>query len=63
MSKNSKNSFKNRNELEKYENARCFYCNNNFKVSEINKFIDDEQTALCPVCSCDSVLPIKFKIV
>jgi hypothetical protein len=35
----------------------CFYCLKFFDASEIEDWIDKEQTALCPHCGIDSVLP------
>jgi hypothetical protein len=35
----------------------CFYCLQTFAPSEITKWIDKGQTALCPKCGIDSVLP------
>ena len=36
----------------------CFYCRQTFEPSEINEWTDGDGTALCPVCSIDSVLPL-----
>lgn len=35
----------------------CFYCKQTFSASEIDRWIDDGKTALCPKCGIDSVLP------
>jgi ssDNA-binding Zn-finger/Zn-ribbon topoisomerase 1 len=35
----------------------CFYCQQTFPASEITEWIDGEQSALCPKCGIDSVLP------
>jgi hypothetical protein len=34
----------------------CFYCMRMFKPSEIKEWIDDDTTALCPLCGIDSVI-------
>jgi hypothetical protein len=34
----------------------CFYCLGVFKPSEIAKWVDSENTALCPKCGIDSVI-------
>jgi len=51
-----KHSFKNRSEIEKSTLCGCFYCEKNFTPKEIQGWIDDEQTAMCPFCGIDSVL-------
>jgi hypothetical protein len=38
--------------------AGCFYCVTVFDVQEIDEWIDGGQTALCPHCGIDSVLPV-----
>lgn len=43
--------------LEQGEDASCFYCCTTFKVAGIKEWIRSEQTALCPRCGIDSVLP------
>ena len=35
----------------------CFYCQAIFLTDEISTWIDDEQTAVCPRCGVDAVLP------
>ncbi len=47
---------RNREALEKVERAGCFYCLSTFAPSEIEEWIDEEGTALCPRCGIDSVL-------
>jgi hypothetical protein len=34
----------------------CFYCLNIFSSSEIQQWIDNGQTAMCPYCGIDSVI-------
>ena len=43
--------------LERETDACCFYCQGSFEVSEITLWTDQGQTALCPLCGIDSVLP------
>lgn len=52
-------SFENEYLLKKVKMCGCFYCKRIFKVSEINEWIDDESgnTAVCPYCGIDSVIP------
>lgn len=50
-------SFKNKEELLKYGDCGCYYCISQYKVEEITDYIDNGQTAVCPKCGIDSVLP------
>jgi len=34
----------------------CFHCRATFSPSAIDEWTDDDQTALCPKCSIDSVI-------
>lgn len=43
--------------LEKSGVAGCFYCCDTFHPSEVKEWIDGGDTALCPKCGIDSVLP------
>ena len=48
--------------LERYDRgghkeAGCFYCMKIFHPSEIKEWTDNEQTAFCPKCHIDAVLP------
>lgn len=47
----------NRKKLEQCTFARCGYCLELLLVSEIVQWTDNEQTAICPVCHVDAVLP------
>jgi hypothetical protein len=49
------------NHKEALQNAKlcgCFYCSRTYGPSEINEWIDGGDTALCPRCSIDSVIPL-----
>ncbi len=37
--------------------AACYYCQTVFPASLISEFTDGQQTALCPYCGTDAVLP------
>ena len=39
------------------EKCYCFYCQKKFNSSNVKDYIDDGQTALCPKCEVDAVLP------
>ena len=41
------------------EQAGCFYCLSVFAPAEVVEWIDDDDTALCPHCGIDAVLPSK----
>lgn len=45
--------------LKEAQQCACFYCLNYFDYTAIGEdnWIDDDNTALCPYCSIDSVLP------
>lgn len=46
----------NRQEIAKSEACGCFYCLAVFGPSEIEEWVDNDDTALCPRCGIDSVL-------
>ena len=35
----------------------CFFCLHIFKSDMIDRWIDDESTAICPYCAVDAVMP------
>ncbi|MEM0999058.1 MAG: hypothetical protein AAGN35_18505 [Bacteroidota bacterium] len=47
----------NRAALAQSDQAACYYCRTTFAASEVAEFTDDAQTALCPYCGIDAVLP------
>jgi hypothetical protein len=48
-----------RAEVEKSDVCGCFYCLSTFAPSEIQEWVDDGRTALCPKCEIDAVLADK----
>jgi len=54
-----KHSSRHRGELEASEICGCFYCLRVYPPKEIQEWIDDETTALCPHCGIDSVIGSK----
>ena len=38
-------------------NCYCFYCKSIIDSSEIKDYIDNGQTALCPECDMDAIIP------
>jgi len=47
----------NRNTIENNTQCGCYFCTTVFKGSEITEWVDDGQTALCPHCDIDAVIP------
>jgi hypothetical protein len=48
----------NKEALSSGEEAGCFYCQRTCRLSDIKKWVDlTSDTAICPHCSIDSVLP------
>ncbi len=43
--------------IEESENCYCFHCNKKLKATDIEKYIDNNQTALCPHCLSTSIIP------
>jgi hypothetical protein len=39
------------------KNCGCFYCLSIFEPDKITRWTDNSQTALCPNCGVDAVLP------
>ena len=44
--------------LEKVSECACYYCCKVFKPSDIKEWVDKSDTALCPHCAVDAVLPV-----
>jgi hypothetical protein len=49
-------AMKNRKELT--DRCSCYHCLAEFDVEEIKEWTDQGETAICPHCNIDSVLPI-----
>jgi hypothetical protein len=60
----AKLSMHNRRVIESAEICGCYHCLSMFRVEEIKEWTDGGDTAICPKCSVDSVLPegIDFRI-
>ncbi len=50
-------SFHNRTEIEAAGECACYYCLETFPSAEVVKWADEGQTAVCPRCGIDSVVP------
>ena len=47
----------NKSLVEKSTICYCFYCKSTVDARDIDEFIDSEQTALCPKCGIDAIIP------
>jgi hypothetical protein len=52
----SKYSIRNKESIKKSKKCGCYYCLNIFYYKNIEHWIDNNQTALCPRCKIDSVI-------
>lgn len=57
LEKASELSFKNREMVEKSGQCGCYYCCKIYDAKLVWEYVDDDKTALCPMCYIDSVLP------
>lgn len=55
-------SFGNRKEMQAAKQGACFHCLRVFNSQLIRAWEDGEQTAVCPYCLIDSVIPVDSKI-
>lgn len=53
-------AFKNRKTLEVSGSCGCFGCQKMFPFAEVKSWTDQYQTALCPHCEREAVLPVEF---
>ena len=51
-----KNCYDHKEEILKSKKCGCFYCLAIFKPNEIEEWIDQGKSALCPKCGIDSVI-------
>lgn len=57
----TKLSFKSRVQIEEVGIASCYYCFKTFKAKKIKEWADKGETAICPYCYIDSVVPGIFQ--
>jgi len=50
-------SLRNRKQLEN-QTCSCYYCLRDFPASQITQWTDNEETAVCPFCHVDAVIPV-----
>lgn len=48
--------------LDLVEKCSCFYCFKIFNPNKIEEWTDNGQTAICPYCSVDSILPMQIRL-
>ena len=53
----AKHAMKNRKDIETAGNAGCFSCLKIFSASDIKEYTDKDETAICPYCQVDSLVP------
>ena len=51
-----KHSSRHRSALETSDSCGCYFCFRTFVVGDVIRWIDDNQTALCPKCGIDAVI-------
>lgn len=52
----AKLAMRNKSEIEFADKCGCYSCMQIFDAKKINKWTDGGETALCPLCSVDSVI-------
>ena len=52
-----KQSMRNKLLLQEFQNCSCFHCLSLFLFEDINEWVDEGQTAICPKCPVDAVIP------
>lgn len=50
-------AIKNRKDIEKSKLCGCYHCTEIFAVNEITQWTDQNETAICPKCAVDAVVP------
>ena len=50
-------AWKNRSKIKEDTVCSCYYCLSKYDGGEISEYLDNEQTAVCPKCGIDSVIP------
>ncbi len=53
----AKIAFNNRKSLQASSQCGCYYCLTIFTPDKITEWTDEKQTAICPFCHVDSVIP------
>ena len=53
----NKYAMHNKKAIHESEKCGCYFCENIFLSSQVYSYVDDDQTALCPTCGIDALLP------
>jgi hypothetical protein len=51
-----KHSSRHRVELDESDLVGCFHCKETYSLTAVKEYVDENDTALCPVCGIDSVI-------
>lgn len=51
-----KHAMKNRNAIESSDSCACYRCCKTFEKSKIIEWTDQNKTAICPECGCDTII-------
>lgn len=52
-------AMRNKKKLETISTAGCYQCLKTFNSNQVKEFTDQGETALCPFCGIDAVLPME----
>lgn len=55
-------AFKNREAVERSQVCGCYNCLETVQVNEIEFWTDDDETALCPRCTLDTLIADHFEV-
>lgn len=50
-------AFKNKQTIANLSEVGCYHCLKVFNTQEIKEWTDNSETAICPYCNVDSILP------
>jgi hypothetical protein len=50
-------SIRNRKAVLGAQSCGCYFCRSTFRSADVTEWTDDGETAICPHCAIDSVLP------
>ena len=50
-------AMKNKAAVQQQKEVACYYCQKIFDTQEIKEWTDNDQTAICPFCEADTIVP------
>lgn len=50
-------AFQNRQDVQRSEKVGCWHCIQIYNANEVKDYTDNGETAICPKCGIDAVLP------